>query len=90
MIVQLDNLFINTNAIAVISPYEVITETSIEAGLCLNGVRYSLYKMENPANEDIEAIGQNTLNILQAIVKNMSIQPVQRLVASSSETSENE
>lgn len=82
MIIQLDQLFINTEAIATLSPFEDVVNVEYETGLVINGIRYPLYRLQQGAPvEDMEIIKQNTLNLVSTIIKHFAITPVQKIVA---------
>lgn len=77
MIIQIDQLFINTDNIATISAYSTKEEETYNFGIVINAVRYGLFKTEN--KEEFEEYAKKTISIVNTIINHMTLQPVQRL-----------
>lgn len=86
MIVQINQLFINTDNITTISPYETklkvegenSVSTVLELGIVINGIKYTLYTVDVTDIELVSKTSQKVNNIVNTIV-NMLVTPVQRL-----------
>lgn len=86
MIVQINQLFINTDNITTISPYETTLKvegensvsTVLELGIVINGIKYTLYTVDVTDIELVSKTSQKVNNIVNTIV-NMLVTPVQRL-----------
>lgn len=77
MIIQIDQLFINTSNITTLNPYVKEIEDLTEFGLIINGVKYGLFATKK--KEELEGFGKKLTGIVSTIINDMSVRPVQRL-----------
>ena len=84
MIVQLAELFINTDNIVTLSMFEqahiMNEEQYIDTGLTVNGKVYTVYTVKADDEESVKVARQKTHDIVATIINLMSTpRPVQRL-----------
>ena len=78
MIVQLGNLFINTENVVTISSYGIQDTEETDLGIVINGIKYNVYKVKNDNKELLEANQAKINGIINTIV-NILAAPVSRL-----------
>ena len=78
MIVQLGNLFINTENVVTISYYGIQDTEETDLGIVINGIKYNVYKVKNDDKELLEANQAKINGIINTIV-NILAAPVSRL-----------
>lgn len=84
MIIQIEQLFINTDNIVTIHPFDrLVTDKEekeyIETGISINGIKYTLSIVEKEKTEDINKAKQKTINVITTVINNMSVHAVQKL-----------
>lgn len=77
MLIQIDQLFINTDNITTISAYSNKEEETYHFGIIINAVKYGLFKTDK--KEEFEEYAKKTISIVNTIVNHMTLQPIQRL-----------
>ena len=78
MIFQIDQLFINSDNITTLSPYDVKDDKSVEMGLIINGVKYALFIISLDNKEEIEDRSKKLIGIANTLINGL-VTPVQRL-----------
>lgn len=78
MIFQIDQLFINTDKITTISPYDLKKEDKSELGLIINGVKYAIFIVDNKNVEELISSSKKIVSLVNTIVSSMT-QCVQRI-----------
>lgn len=86
MIIQIDQLFINTDNIVTISPYDKLVTSKedeskkfVETGFIINGVPYALFAISIDDEKAIVEFKQKVVNIVTTIINSISVHPVQKL-----------
>jgi len=84
MIIQIDQLFINTDNIVTISPFDRTVADKegkeyIETGVVINGIKYTLFLTNKENKEVVEKIKQKAVNVVTTVINNLSVHAVQRL-----------
>jgi len=82
MLVQIDELFINTDNIVALNPYEVNDpNTNYELGLVINGIKYAVYVVSRDLlTEEKQAdLKSRLVKVINVIVNAITTHPVHNL-----------
>lgn len=78
MLVQIEQLYINTDNIVTLSIYELKHDNNTDFGLIINNSKYLIYNVENK-EEVLNLARTKTKNLVSILLRGMSINPIQRL-----------
>lgn len=78
MLVQIEQLYINTDNIVTLSTYELKHDNNTDFGLIINNSKYLIYNVENETNA-LNTAKTKTKNLVSILLRGMSINPIQRL-----------
>ena len=79
MIIQLNQLFINTDNVATISPYETSKDKTTEFGIIINGIKYTIFESKDNSFDELQKERNKVFNIISTIINLLTSNPVQRL-----------
>lgn len=84
MIIQIDQLFINTDNIVTISPFDrIVTDKEekeyVEVGVVINGIKYTLSIVKKEETETVNKAKQKAVNVITTIINSLAVHTVQKL-----------